>query len=364
MNRSKVAALVFLALFAAMMLVPMVGTVSSAQSDPNVTIYAHKNSSSLNSGSVGNTTSLFHSSAQTVSAGATSTSQLSTSWDLYPCLASSITINSGNIVFTAYLTGNGSVSGVTLGAQVNEITTCGTGTETTLFGGEQTTTIAITSTETKFQVNVPVSSQTTIPSGDSIHFIVYVNPNTVDTQTITLYYDASASNTNFLLPLSVSPVTVNSLTLSPTQIVSPGTSTATLSVSDAFGLYDIASSTLAAGIPDGVSTIITQAMTPSSSNSPSAYTGTWTSTVNPSATSYSSFTGLWSIQSHVTDQSSNSYSSSVQQLNYQISGGSGSTISTTTGIASPPPQGPNLVVLAVIAILVAGLGVWAIVRRR
>ena len=206
---------------------------------------------------------------------------------------------------------------------------------------------------------------TSIPSGDELQVSISISESSGSNNVNVVAENNNPSLTSYwTIPLSVSPVTINSLTLSPTQIVSPGTSTATLSVSDAFGLYDIASSTLSATI-SGVSatSINTQAMTPSSSNSPSAYTGTWTFTVNPSATSYSSFTGLWSIQSHVTDQSSNSYSSSVQQLNYQISGGSGSTISTTTGIATPPPS-PNLIVLAVISILVAGLGVWAIVRKR
>ncbi len=209
-------------------------------------------------------------------------------------------------------------------------------------------------------------SSTVIPAGDELQVSISISESSGSNTVNFVAENNNPSLTSYWrLALGASPITVNSLSLAPTQITNPGTSTATLSVSDAFGLYDIASSTITATISGMSATPINaQAMTPSSSNSPTAYTGTWTFTVNPSATSYSSFTGIWNIQSQATDQSGDTNSSSVQNLNYQISGGSGSTISTSTGIASPPPQGPNLVVLAVIAILVAGLAVWAIVRKR
>ncbi|MDG6998562.1 MAG: hypothetical protein JRN15_05545 [Nitrososphaerota archaeon] len=326
MKAKSLACLLLGFMLLSLVLVPVIPK-TSAGSTPSIVIYAHQNGSPLNGGQDANTTSLFYSTAKTVSAGATSGSQFSTSWDLYPCLAASLTIT-GGIVFTVYLTGNTTtLSGVTLGAQVNEIASCGTGTETTLFGGEQTTTISISPTETKYQVTIPVSTNTAVPSGYSIHFIVYVNPNTVDTQTITLYYDASASNTNFALPIN-SAVTVNSLSLSPANIQGSGVSIATLSVSDAFGLYDVASHTLTATIPGvSVTPINAQAMTPSASNTQTAYTGTWTYSIDPSSTSYGSYGGLWNIQSSATDQSGNSYSSSVQQLTYSVGG---SCISCTT----------------------------------
>lgn len=305
---------------------------NTPSTDPTINIYAHKNSSTLNSGMVANTTSLFASTAQTVSAGATSTSQFSTSWDLYPCLASSITLPvSSNIVFTVYLTGNGTLSGVTLGAQVNEIATCGTGTETSLFGGEQTSTITLSATMTKFQVSVPVSSATTIPSGDSIHFIVYVNPNTADTQTISLYYDASNSDTGFAVPISPVAVTVNSFALSSGSISGQSSTTATLSVSDAFGLYDLASQKITVSIPGtSADPINAAAMTAASSNTPTSYTGTYTYSIDPSSTTYSGFSGIWSAQSTVTDNSGNSYSSSQAIFNYSPGGSCPSCTSQTS----------------------------------
>jgi hypothetical protein len=327
MKNTRVSVLLLLALLigSTLLLVPL--PHSAAATNPSVAIYAHKNSSSLNGGLVGNTTTLFHSSAQTVSAGATSGSQFVASWDLYPCLASALTMPAGSVVFNVYLTGNGSVSGVTLGGQVNEISSCGTGTETTLFGGEQTTTISITTTKSGFQVSIPVSSQTTIPSGYSIHFIVYVNPNTADTQTITLYYDAAGSPMEFAVAAE-SPVAVNSFSISPATIEGSATSLATVSVSDVFGLYDVASHTLTATISGmSVTPINAQTMTASSSNSPTAYTGTWTYSVTPSSTSYGSYGGLWDLQSSVSDQSGNTYSSSVVQLTYSVGG---SCISCTT----------------------------------
>lgn len=341
--------------------------VSASSSDPNVTIYAHRNSSPLDSGLDANTTSLFASTAQTESAGASSSSVFFPSWELYPCLASSITINSGNVVFTVFLTGNGTLSGVSVGVQMIEVATCGSGTQTVLFGGYSYSTISISTTETKFQMNIPVSSQTTIPSGDSIIFGLAINPNTVDTQTITLYYDASASNTNFLLPLSVSPVVVNSLTLSPQSITNPATSLATISVSDAFGVYDIASAKLSASI-QGVTPINAQSMNAASGNSPTAYTGSFTTHVNPSATTYSSFSGSWSVTSTVTDQSGNTYNSVPFLLSYSGSSGGcvycSSTTSTMQGSGGLPSIsfGGELLIFAAL-VLIAVAAVFAVKRR-
>lgn len=198
-------------------------------------------------------------------------------------------------------------------------------------------------------------STTSIPSGDELQVSISISESS-GTNTVNLV----AENNNpsltsyWTLPLSVSPVTINSFSLAPVQITNPATSTATISVSDAFGLYDIASSTLTATMP-GISAtpINAQAMTPSGSNSPSAYTGTWSFIVNPSATSYSSYSGIWNIQSQVTDQSGNSYSSNPQQLNYELSGGGIVTNTSTTPKGPPPILSQNLMlILFVIAILI------------
>lgn len=329
-NKKHIVVLIIIAFLGGILLIPT--TSSSATSNVGVNFMAHKNTSSLNSGLVGNTTQLFESSSATVTGGATSSSQFVTSWDLYPCLASSITIVPGNVVFTVFVNANQSLSGVTLGAQLNEIASCGTGSETTLFGGEATSSISLTSSAASHTVSISIPSNTVIPTGDTLHFIVYVNPNTSHQYTITISYDAIATDTYFSIPMQ-SQIT-SSLSISPNAISAPSTSLATLTVSDALGLYDV-SNTLTASLPGfSVNPINSQAMTASSSNSPTGYTGTWTLTVNPSITSYSAFSGIWNIQSTTNDNSGNSYTSNIAQLNYQASSGPGTNVITTSTSSS------------------------------
>ncbi len=179
-------------------------------------------------------------------------------------------------------------------------------------------------------------SATNIPSGDELQISFSISESS-GTNSVNLVVENSntALTSYFTLPLSSPAVTVNSLSISPANIQGSGISTATLSVSDAFGLYDIASHTLTATIPGmSVTPINAQVMTPSASNTQTAYTGTWTYSINPSSTSYGSYGGLWNIQSRVTDQSGNTYSSSVQQLTYSAGGGSCISCTTTSSTQS------------------------------
>lgn len=187
-----------------------------------------------------------------------------------------------------------------------------------------------TTSQILYSFAMPPISTTTIPSTEML--VVYLGfSSTVTTKVLYTIVDSNSLTSYLGLPLSSSPVTVNSLNLSPNSITNPSTSTATLSVSDAFGLYDIASSKLSATISGtSITAINAQAMSASSSNSLSAYTGSYITTVNPSATSYSSYNGIWNIQSTVQDNSGNSYTSSVQTLDYEASGSSNGVSTTTT----------------------------------
>ncbi len=315
----------------------------AASTVDTTTLYIHHDAGAnlLNSGIVANSTQKWEASADTAQ-DATTTSSSQMTWASYYEYNTAGPLNIyGTITFNVYISANQSLTGVTLGAQVNEVpvspsngnvTQGNLGSETALFGGEQTTTINPTTTITKYSVTLTASSVTTIPSDYTLHLIVYVNPGTTHPYTFTIYFDSSAEPTNVQIPLSTAPVTVNSLTLSPADIQGTGASTATVSVSDAFGLYDITSQAITVSIP-GTSAypISASSMTASSSNTPTSYTGTYTYSINPSSTSYTGFAGTWAAQSTVTDNSGNAYTSLLANFNYSPGGSCLScTLSTTS----------------------------------
>ncbi len=356
-------------------------TTYAASTVDTTMLYIHHDAGAnlLNNGIVANTTQKWEASADTaVDSSATSSSQMT--WASYYEYNTAGSINIyGTITFNIYLAANQSLTGVTLGAQINEVpvspsngnvTQGNLGSETSLFGGEQTTTINPTTTVAKYSVNVPVTSVTTIPADYTLHLIVYVNPGTTHAYTFTIYFDSSTDPTGIQIPLSSAPITVNSLSLSPSSIEGSGSVTATLSASDAWGLYDISASTLTATISGmTVNPINLAAMTASSSNSQTAYDGSWTYSVNPSSTNYGSYGGLWNVQSTITDQSGNTYSSSIQQLNYAVGGlcisctSTSSTQSDSGGIMSWTMLGfPAIYVLGV-AVVIFVVAVIFVARR-
>ena len=352
--------------FALIFQIPM----SFAQSG-SVTFYAYNNTATINSGDVTNTTKLFSGTAYTITSDAvTNTSGFFASWDNYPCLTSSgFVINAGNIVFTAFISSNASLTGAKFEGQVGEYASCGTGSGTVLFGGAYSTSVNIGTTTASYSVSVPASSQTTIPSGYVMNFAVYVFAPSSHPETITVSYGSAADDTKFVVPAS--PVVVNSLSLSAQSIESGQTSIATVSVSDPLGLYDIAQAQITASFL-GATPINLASMTPSSSNAPSSGTGTWTYTINPLATSYAQYSGDWNIQSTLTDNSGNTYASGTQILSYQTAGvGTGGGTQTTQNsvvtTASRTSFGINLTnsqFELLIILLIVIISIAAFVARR
>ena len=189
--------------------------------------------------------------------------------------------------------------------------------------------LSTTTSQALYSFSIPSISTTTIPAGDMI--VVYMGlGSTITTQVLYTIVDSSSLPSYLTIPLTSPALTITGETLSTNYVQSTGATTATLSVSDAFGLYDIASHTIQVSIP-GTSAIpiSSTAMTASSSNTPTSYTGTYTYAINPSATSYAGFAGIWSAQSTVVDNSGSSYSSSAVTFNYSPGGSCVSCTSTT-----------------------------------
>jgi hypothetical protein len=272
-------------------------------SSVTTTIYAHENSSPLNGGLVGNSTQFWNAKGtQTaVDSSATSSSQMIWSIDTYPPLANQITID-GNIVFTVYISSNASLSGVTLGAQVNEISNGGTGTETGLFNGEQTATISTSSTETAYTVTVPVGAATTIPKDYVLHLIVYVNPNTSHAYTFTIYFDSSKRPTHMNIP-NTTPVFLYSPALAPKQVDSSGQIFLSSNVTDAWGEYDILNATAYAYYYSDSQQFLWSdpSLGSPAGMSPAAYSATWSGVLNSVAS------GNYEIKIAAFDNSGNAY---------------------------------------------------------
>ena len=213
-------------------------------------------------------------------------------------------------------------------------------------------------------------SSTNIPSGDELQVSISISESSGTNSVNLVAENSNPSLTSyFTLPLSSPAVTVNSLALSINYVQGPGTTAAaTLSVSDAFGLYDVASHTIQVSIPGTSATPISStAMTPSSSNTPTSYTGTYTYSIDPSSTSYAGFAGIWSAQSSVTDNSGNAYTSTAVTFNYSP-GGSCIACTSTTHTTSHTIFSFNwsltpleTIIVALVVILVA-VAVVAVIR--
>ena len=339
--------------------VPVAGATSSSSSssDPNATVYAHFDSAvSLNGGIVGNTTQKFHASAQTTTdTSATSTAQMTWSFNMYPSLASAVTVPaSSSFTVTVYIADNtGSLSGVTVGAQMNEY--CGT--DSSPWGGEVTTTQTLTTATTAYTVTITTgSSAVTMNPGCGFHVIIYVNPNTTTAQSVTISYDSSTTPTQATVPLNEwkSVSIANSV-----PSVASDTDVVTATVSDAFGLYDLSAITFTASSPRGQ--VVSAAMS-IASGTPTSASGRYAYSLTPFTTTDQGWPGTWTLQTTLTDQSSNTLQSTPIQLIYDF-GGSGTQ--TTTSQPGPSvggktfsPSDPVLDVIVVLVVVLIAIGVY------
>ena len=273
-----------------------------------------------------NSTTLGFGSGNTKSASTT----YSQNWYLSQLLAGGITVaGTPSMTLDLYASGNGPWNYT---MQLVEDTS--TGSTVSVLSSSNcsgASCLVLTTSQTAYSFTFSSISATVIPSGDLLQVSLIINRSAPHTVNFVTENNNPVLTSFVTLPLSVSPVVVNSFSVSPSQITNPGTSATTLSVSDAFGLYDLASQTVSATIP-GITNqpISLGSMSASSSNSLTAYTGTFTSTINPGTTSFSSYSGTWNIQSTVTDNTGNSYLSNTPQLNYQASSGPSGTPTTTT----------------------------------
>ena len=158
-----------------------------ALSTNQIAVYAHYDpalATTINDGYVGNYT-VGWGSTQSVSSSATSTSQMTFSYYLYPNFASNFVVPSNSVfTFQTYIDANTTLASVTYGVQVNE--QCGS-TQSQPWGGEATSSISVTPTPTLYNATVSTgSSAQAIAAGCSLHFIVYLNPNTTHPYTFTV----------------------------------------------------------------------------------------------------------------------------------------------------------------------------------
>jgi hypothetical protein len=323
----------------------------------------------INTGGVtfNSTTLGLSSSGNTKSGGATSS--YSQNWYLSQLLAGGITVAGTPAMDLDLYASTASTWNYTL--QIIEATSSGSTIAVLSSASCSNSCLSLTTSQALYNsFSFGSISSTTIPSGDELQVSISISQSR-GTNTLNLVVENNnPSLTSFwTVPLTASPVAVNSITLSPQSITNPQTSTATISVSDAFGLYDIASASLSASV-QGVTAISSQSMSAASGNSPTAYTGSWTTVVNPGATSYASYSGSWFISSTVTDQSGNTYSSaSPSVLTY--SGSSGNCVSCTTASGTGPSNNTGgggltlfqeyIIFATIVIIALLGIMAW---RRR
>lgn len=191
-----------------------------------------------------------------------------------------------------------------------------------------------------------------------------------------MYVESTTASllSKLILPLAANPVTVNNLA-DPTTVFTYGTSgVATVSISDAFGIYDLQTPTITSTISGlGIHPINGVAMTAASGNTAANYTGYWTYTQNPSTAPYSTYSGTRTALASGSDNSGNSYSSNTITYSYDGSQGSGQQGGTTTAAttaAMPPLQGlaaltaTQKAFILVIILVVVLIGVIAVIRKR
>ena len=152
-----------------------------------IAVYAHYDSaltSVINNGYIGNYT-VGWGAAQSESFSATSTNQAVFSYYLYPNFATNFVVPPST-VFTlqTWVSASATLTGVTYGVQVNE--QCGT-TQSQPWGGEVTTSINVSPTPTLYSATISTgTTQKVVASGCSLHFVVYLNPNTATAYTFTV----------------------------------------------------------------------------------------------------------------------------------------------------------------------------------
>lgn len=369
MNRSsKLASVIVVTLLLFLPLFSVPFSSAPAPSDPSAKLYLAYDSANVVTGSVSTALTLNTTKFNSFSnIGSTSPTPIWT-WFLDPELAGQIVVN-GITNLDLYLSASATSSWkmnatfVWTNSGGTNLGTIAYATNTALNGLSTTTglnTIALTNS---------ASQPLTIGSTDLLKISLNFLNTTVTSASINVVM-TTGLNSYIVLPLSVNPITVVSPSLSPQSIVNPSTSTATLSVSDAFGVYDIASATVSASTA-GVTPINRQNMIANSGNSPTAFTGSWSAQVNPGATSYAGYSGEWSVSSTVTDQSGNSYNSNPSFLTYSgSSGGCVIVTSCTTTTSQHPGSGPTppissfeeYIIFAAVVIIVL-LAIFALRRR-
>jgi hypothetical protein len=339
-----------------------VAGATASPSDPNAVIYAHFDSRvSLNGGIVGNTTQKFHSSAQTtVDTTASSTSQMIWSFNMYPGLASGVTVPaSKSFSVVLYINANTSLSGVTVGAQVNMY--CGS--DSSPWGGEVATTQSLTTAVTPYTITISTgSSAVNVASGCSFHTIAYVQPGTTRHETITISYDSSSTPTRVSVPLNEwkSVSITNSV-----PSVATDTDMVTASVSDAFGLYDLVSVTFTAASPRG--NTVSGASMSQVSGTPTSSTGSYSYALTPFNTVDQGWPGTWMLYATLTDQSGNTLQSPSINLIYDF-GGYGQTTTNQPGVSVGGRtfsfSNPILDVMVILLVALVVVGIAHKARRK
>lgn len=255
---------------------------------------------------------------------------------VYPTLAGALTINGAPVV-TIYLKSNASVADLTLITTINKISGAGSRTQiTTKSTGSKIGTSYAGNVSTHGSVSTAVSSSY------MLELNVTLGGSATANLTLTLGYDTNTYKSKLTIP-SVDPL-VDTLTSSKSVYEWEETMTLTVTVTDVWGGYDIASTpTITFSFPTGLSYTPT-----ASSTGDSQYTNTYTYTYG--GVSWPGGPGTWQATSGASDNSGNSYTSSTLTFTLRESGGVGPPEYQWT-----PGEGDQTVIVVIIIVAVVAL---------
>lgn len=256
---------------------------------------------------------------------------------VYPTLAGSLTI-AGTPAATLYLKANASVSDLTFVTTINKISTSGSRTQ---ISTKSTGSFSL-STSYAVKTNTHGSASATVSSGYMLELNVTLGGSATANLTLTLAYDTNTYKSKLTLPCT-DPVTV-SLTSTKSVYEWEETMSLTVTVTDVWGGYDIASTpTITFSVPTGLSYTPT-----ASSTGDTQYTNTYTYTYG--GVSWPGGPGTWQATSSTSDNSDNSYTSSTLSFILRESGGVGPD---PEPYQWTPSEGNETVIVVIIIIVIA-----------
>lgn len=262
--------------------------------------------------------------------------------------------HSGVPVATLYLKANASVSDVTIITKISKVSSGGSKTALST----KTSSSQSLGTSYAAKTNTHASLTATVASTFNLELNVTIGGSNSGDLTYTLAYDVATYKSKMALKVT-DPLTAT-VTSDQTSYKYREQATMTVTVTDIWGGYDIASApTVTFSAPGPGLSGATTAL--STGNAQYSNTYTWTFTPMEEATKYGYPLGDWTSTATVSDNSGNSYTSSSYSFAWERQDPTGSNPPPDQPLQLPPSYGNILIIGAIVAVVAI---IWSTQRKR